>query len=441
MKFIKIFTCILVLGITILAQRTDDILATATGQTFRLRDLSSDTQTDVANLPVNIPKARTALLDQLISRRVFDAEAKARGITMGKLLADEKAKIKDPAEAEVKAVLEANAERLTQLTPESARKQVIAYLRNAPEQKALGDLYAQLKVKFKVAPGKDVNTPNFVAADTVATVNGIQVTGKEFDDFVRIPLYEARADLADVILDELDALIYNTLVLVEARALSVDPGALIGREVTDKMKDFTDEERLGLEGLFRKGLFAKYKVNILYREPEAPLENISTDDDPGSGPATAAVTVIMFSDFQCSACAATHPILKRAIEQFPGKVRFVVRDFPLESIHANAFLAARAAGAANAQGKFFEYAEILYKNQAALDRVSLKKYATQTGLNAAQFDIDFNSEKVAAEIRKDMGDGESYGINSTPTIFIGGRRVRRLSFDGFAAAIQKALAK
>lgn len=440
----KVFFAFSLLVLTVslaAAQRSDDILATATGQTFRLRDLSANTQKDVADLPTNIPKARTALLDQLVSRRVFDAEARPRGITMGKLLSDEKARVKDPAEAEIQKVLEANKDKLGELSPENARKQVVAFLRNGPEQKALGDLFARLKVKFKVTQGKDVNALGLAATDVVATVDGKPITGKEFDDFVKIPLYEARSDLADVILDELDELIFNTLVTVEAKSLGIDSSDLIAREVTNKLKEFSEQERVGLEMTFSKALFAKYKVNILYREPEPPLENISVDDDPSQGPAAAAVTVIMFSDFQCSACSATHPMLKKAMEQFPGKIRFVVRDYPLESVHENAFLAARAAGAANAQGKYFEYTEILYKNQAALDAASLKKYAAQIGLNAAQFDIDFNSEKVAAEIRKDVVDGETYGISSTPTIFVNGRRVRRLSVDGFTQAIQKAMSK
>ncbi len=441
MNLIKITLFAFVLTLPVFGQRTDDVLATATGMTFRLRDLSAETQKDVADLPTKIPQARSALLDQLISRRVFDAEAKARGITMGKLLSDEKAKIKDPAEAEILKVLEANAERLSELTPENARKQVIAFLRNGPEQKALGDLYAQLKVKFKVTPGKDVNAPALAASDVVATVDGKPITAKEFEDFVRIPLYEARADLAEVILDELDEVIFNALVTNDAKSQGLDAGALIAREVTNKMKDYTDAERFELESKLRNSLFSKYKVSILYREPEAPVENISVDDDPATGPATAPVTVIMFSDFQCSACSATHPLLKNAMDQFPGKIRFVVRDFPLESIHENAFQAAKAANAANAQGKFFEYIEILYKNQAALDSGSLKKYASQIGLNAAQFDIDFSAEKVVAEIRKDVGDGEAYGINSTPTIFVNGRRVRRFSVAGFTEAIQKALPK
>ncbi|MEQ1643071.1 MAG: thioredoxin domain-containing protein [Pyrinomonadaceae bacterium] len=441
MKFIKVLLFIFVLAIGAFAQRTDDVLATATGMTFRLRDLSPVTQKDVADLPVKIPKARLSLLEQLVSRRVFDAEAKARGITMGKLLADEKAKVNDPSDAEIQKVFEANSDKLSVLSPENARKQVISFLRNSPEQKLLGDLYAQLKVKFKVTSGKDVNVGALAATDTVATVDGKPVTGKEFEDWVRVPLYEARADMAEVILDELDELIYNTLVTNDAKSQGIDSSALIAREVSNKMKDFTDEERMTLEMAFRNSLFSKYKVKILYSEPEPPLENISVDDDPASGPATAAVTVVMFSDFQCSACAATHPALKKAIEQFPGKVRFVVRDFPLESIHENAFVAARAANAANAQGKFFEFSELLYKNQGALDAASLKKYATQIGLNASQFDIDFNAEKTAAEIRKDVADGEAYGINSTPTIFVNGRRVRRLSVDGFVQAIQKAMPK
>lgn len=441
MKFIKVLFFIFVLAAGAFAQRTDDVLATATGMTFRLRDLSPMTQKDVADLPVKLPKARTSLLEQLVSRRVFDAEAKARGITMGKLLADERAKVKDPTEAEIQKVIDANVQQLAQVSPENGRKQVIAFLRNGPEQKLLGDLYTQLKIKFKVSAGKDVNAPVLAPIDVVATVDGKPITAKEFEDWVRVPLYEARADLADVILDELDEVIYNTLVINDAKSQGIDSSTLIAREVSDKMKDFTDQERNLLETAFRNSLYAKYKVSILYREPEAPVENISADDDPSFGPAIAPVTIIMFSDFQCEACSATHPILKRVIEQFPGKVRFVVRDYPLDSIHANAFEAARAAGAANAQGKFFEYIELLYRNQSALDAASLKKYAAQIGLNAAQFDIDFNAEKTAAEIRKDVADGEDYGINSTPTIFVNGRRVRRLSPEGFTQAIKNALPK
>lgn len=421
------------------AQKPDDILATATGLNFRLRDLSAETQKDVADLPAKIPQARAALLEQLASRRVFHAEAKARGISVGKLLADEKTKVKDPSEAEIKSVLDANQDKLRSLTPDQARKQVVAFLRRAPEQKAVAELFAALKVKFRFTPGKDVNAAALGPADVVVTVSGLAITAKEFEDFVRIPLYEARAEIADAVLGELDEQLYSALAIAEAKTLGIDSSELISREVSSRVKDYTDAERFGLEDAFRKKLYAKYQVKILYAEPLAPRQNVSVDDDPSTGPTAAPVTIVMFSDFQCSACAATHPVLKDAMAAYPGKIRFVVRDFPLESIHVNAFKAAQAAHAANVQGKFFEYIDLLYKRQNALDAESLRKYAGEIGLNVKQFELDFNSAKAAAEIRKDVDDGESYAVNSTPTIFVNGVRVRNLSLGGFKAAIAREL--
>jgi protein-disulfide isomerase len=149
----------------------------------------------------------------------------------------------------------------------------------------------------------------------------------------------------------------------------------------------------------------------------------------------------MFTDFQCPACAGTHPVLKRVLAEYADKVRFVVRDFPLVQIHENAFQSAVAAGAAHAQGKFYEYTEVLYKNQTQLDAASLKKYAADLGLNIKQFEADLLNPKIADEIRKDIEDGKSYGIGGTPTVFVNGVKVRQLSPESFRRAIDKALRK
>ena len=79
--------------------------------------------------------------------------------------------------------------------------------------------------------------------------------------------------------------------------------------------------------------------------------------------------------------------------------------------------------------------------QEGLDEASLKKYAAELGLNIAQFELDFSSEKTAAEVRKDMADGKKYGIGGTPAIFVNGVRIYRLSPDGFRTAIERALPK
>lgn len=435
-----VFT-ILILALSVAAQKPDDVLATATNQVFRLSDLSEQTKAAAASMSATIAKARVALFEQMINQRLVELEAKALGKSTFALIAAEKAKVARPTEAQIKAVYEANRAALGDKTLEQARKQIVAFLRAEPEQKAVLALVTRLQKKYLPLAGKDVNAKNLAATDIVATVAGKPITAKEFENFSRVKLFEINSNLADLIAHDLHDTIYNTLIGIEAKTVGLDSSSFIAREITNKMKDFSDEERTGLESVLYKRLFDKYKVNILHKEPEALVEQVSVDDDPSLGPTDAPVTIIMFSDFQCSACAATHPILKKVISEYEGKVRFVVRDFPLESIHENALVAARAATAANAQGKFFELIEILYKNQEALDTASLKKYAAEIGLNAAQFEIDFNSPKIAAEIRKDMADGEALGIGSTPTIFINGRRVRHLSPDGFRAAIERALAK
>ena len=233
--------------------------------------------------------------------------------------------------------------------------------------------------------------------------------------------------------------VLSELITAESAEQKLAPSDLFAREITDKIRDFTDDERETLETALENRLLTKYKVKFLINEPVPVAQNISVDDDPAQGVAAAPVTVVMFSDFQCPACAATHPVLKKVIAEYKGKARFVVRDFPLMSIHANAFQAAQAAQAANAQGKFFEYAELLYNNQDSLDTASLKEYATKIGLDRKRFDADLDGEKFASEVRKDMAEGAAYGVNSTPTVFVNGVKARHFSAAGFRKAIERAL--
>ena len=426
---------------SVLAQGPSDVLATATGHVIKTANISPEVQRAIADLPGSIARQRTDLLEQLIYQRLLEVEAAAQNISVGQLIIKEKKKIADPSETDIKAVSEANASVLATKTKEQARRIVVTFLRGEPERKAIEAMYNGLRTKYKVTTGKDVNVANLAPSEMIASINGKVVTLKEFDEFARVPIYELRAELGDLIVENVSATLAARLVEDEAKALGVDSSAIMAKEITDKMKEFSDEERDTLEEAFQKKLFAKYNAKIIYQVPEPIAQVISVDDDPASGPATATVTVVMFSDFQCSACSATHPILKKAIAEYPGKVRFVVRDYPLESIHENAFRAALAANAANAQGKFFEYTEILYKNQDTLDDASLKKYAADLGLNAAKFDIDFTAAQTAVEVRKDMADGNTYGINSTPTIFINGVKARDLSLAGFKALIDRALKK
>ncbi len=180
------------------------------------------------------------------------------------------------------------------------------------------------------------------------------------------------------------------------------------------------------------------QIRLLISEPQPPTQAISADDDPSRGAATAPVTIVEFTDFQCPSCAAMHPVLEEVLKSYGNKVRLVVRDFPL-AMHANARKAAEAANAAHAQGKFFEYAALLFKRQNALDVPSLKKYASELGLDRARFDAALDGGTFAAEVRRDVADGQMYGIDSTPTIFVNGVFLRSLSAEDLRAAIDRAL--
>jgi protein-disulfide isomerase len=170
------------------------------------------------------------------------------------------------------------------------------------------------------------------------------------------------------------------------------------------------------------------------------VQNISAEGGVVRGNAAAPVTVVVFTDFQCPYCAAAHPVIEQVTQSYGERVRLVVRDFPLPQ-HNNARKAAEAALAANAQGKFFEYVEILFKNQAALDVPTLKNYATQLGLDRAKFDGALDRGQFSAQVEKDIADGQFYGVDSTPAIFVNGVRLADISSAGIHAAIDRALTK
>jgi protein-disulfide isomerase len=416
-------------------------IATAKGRTFTSADLSHEVQGQFANQKKALEDTRTQLLGQMIAEELLDTEAKAVGSSSDKLLAAQRAKVSEPTAAQIKAVYDANQAALGNRTLADVRNDIISFLRRDPEQKAVGDYIASLQTKYKYAVGKSINAPDLKPLDVVATLNAKQITAQQFETKNRLALNEFLHHTYEHVRGDLEISILNALIVEEAKAKNIEPGAIIAAEVTDKLRDFSDEEREKLESALMDRLFAKYEVKILLKEPEIISQTIATVGEPSLGPAAAPVTIVMFSDFQCPACARTHPVLMRVMAEFPGKVRLVVRDYPLENIHPNAFNAALAANAAAKQEMFTEYAEKLYKNQDSLDKASLVRFAAELGLNAKQFEIDFSDAAASAEVKQDQADGDSHGVNSTPTVFVNGVKVHSISASAFRRAIERALAK
>ena len=423
------------------AQRVDDVLASSTGLTYKASSLSPRGQKFYLERRKIMAEGRSDLLEEMIARDVLESESKSQNTTGEKLLEAQRAKVAEPSAAEIQTTYIANKAAVGDRPLEEVRKDIVEFLKHEAEEKQVQTYIRDLRTKYKVTVGKDVNAIGLGPADVVVTIGDRPITLAAFNEANKIRLNDLETEIYDEIRSDLESAIFSTLADEEAKARGLDAGGLIAVEITDKLRDFTDEERAGLESDLMRKLFAKYNVKILLAEPTRIVHNVSVDDDPSTGRADAPVTVVMFTDFQCPACSRAHPVLKRALSGYGDKIRFVIRDFPLEKVHENSFNAALAANAARAQGKFAEYIDILYRNQQALDKPSLVKYASELGLNVKQFELDFSDAKTAAEVRKDQADGRSYGIGGTPAIFVNGVKVQRLSLMGFRSAVDRALAK
>lgn len=165
------------------------------------------------------------------------------------------------------------------------------------------------------------------------------------------------------------------------------------------------------------------------------------DHDPVRGSASAPITIVEFSDFQCPFCGRVTPTLDKLRSAYPDKIKIVFKDFPLPN-HAQAPKAAEAAHCANDQGKYWEMHDRLFANQQALDVPALKQHAAALGLDAATFDQCLDSGKYADIIKADMDEGEKLGIQSTPTLFINGRPVIGAQpYEYFDSVIKEELAR
>lgn len=151
-----------------------------------------------------------------------------------------------------------------------------------------------------------------------------------------------------------------------------------------------------------------------------------------TGSKTAKVTMVEFGDYECPACATINPTVKEIVDTYSKNpnFNFVFRNFPL-SQHKNAMIAAEAAEAANAQGKFWEMNELLYKNQndwaeSVTPIDFFVKYATGLGLDIKKFKSDIESKKYEAFIKADKADGEKANVAWTPSFYINGELLQSI---------------
>ena len=150
------------------------------------------------------------------------------------------------------------------------------------------------------------------------------------------------------------------------------------------------------------------------------------------------ISLVEYGDYQCPYCGAYYPIVKQVEAEYNSQITFQFRNFPLVSIHQNAFAGARAAEAAALQGKFWQMHDLLYQQNglyyetngadstwigASNPQTYFDQYATQLGLNLKKFNQDYDSNEVNGTINADMSEGNALGIDATPTFFLDGKQI------------------
>jgi len=144
--------------------------------------------------------------------------------------------------------------------------------------------------------------------------------------------------------------------------------------------------------------------------------------DHEQGPASAAVTLLEYGDFECPYCGAAYLIIKEIQEIMGDRLRFVFRHFPLTQIHPRAEPAAEASEAAGAQGQFWEMHDLLFENQQLLDAGHLAGFAEALGLDTERFVRELEQGRHQKRVREDFMSGVRSGVNGTPAFFINGLR-------------------
>jgi len=211
--------------------------------------------------------------------------------------------------------------------------------------------------------------------------------------------------------------------------------------VAGRIKEYLQQQKdQAARNAYFAGLRDKYKVEVLLQEPR--LE-IATEGHPAKGPATAPVTIVEFSDFECPYCKLVVPTLQQIKDKYGDQVRIVFRQFPLDSLHPHARKAAEAALCAQEQGKFWEMHDAMFGDQKALEIPALKATAEKLGVDKTKFEQCLDSGRLAQRVKEDERAGTLVGVSGTPALFVNGRALPSgaAPFETIAQVIDEELAR
>jgi protein-disulfide isomerase len=175
------------------------------------------------------------------------------------------------------------------------------------------------------------------------------------------------------------------------------------------------------------------KSKLKLTEPQPHRDHIR-------GPHNAPIQMLEYGDYECPYCGAAHGVVKAVEEELGDRLCLAFRNFPLTNAHPHAQLAAEAAEAAGAQGKFWEMHDLIYENQEALEPDDLAEYAASLGLGIPRLVKELEAHVYAPRVREDFQAGVRADVNGTPTFFVNGERFEGVpDFESLLAALTQSV--
>jgi protein-disulfide isomerase len=305
----------------------------------------------------------------------------------------------------------------------------------------------------------------------VAVVDGIPVTRGDLDAAIAPQIAKLDEQAYEIRRDQLEELITNRLLLVEAKRRSTSVDALVAAEVTKKVPPVTEADvdafvvanRARLPGdpaairpqihaylenertsarrrAFVDELRGKSKVEVLLKPPPVFRATIDVGDSPIRGPKVAPVTIVEYSDFHCPYCRRVQPTLLQLLAKYPTEVRLVYKHLPLDNLHPQARRVAEASWCAAEQKRFWQFHDVVYAEPDP-NAVTLAALAGKAGVDVPSFESCLSSGKAAPVVQAQADEGSRYGVNGTPGFFINGRFLSgAVPFDTFTRLIDEELA-
>jgi protein-disulfide isomerase len=302
----------------------------------------------------------------------------------------------------------------------------------------------------------------------VAVVDGREITEQELLERVRGELTKIETQMYEVRRSGVEDLISEHLLEKAAKARGLSPDQLLQQEADAKVGEVTAKEveefytanqariRKPLEEVrgqiqhylqqtkvndarraYLKGLREQAQVKVFLKPPRI---EVSAEGVPFKGPKEAPITIVEFSDFQCTYCKRVLPVLSEVLERYPDKVKLAFRDFPIHSIHPHAQKASEAAHCAGDQGKFWEYHDLLFAKQETIPQGNFADHAQALGLDMTAFQACLETGKHKDTVERNYADGVKAGVSGTPAFFINGRSLSGAQpLEAFKAIIDEEL--